>query len=358
MTDKEIYSEIVQLLENGEELILATIVSKEGPTPAALSSKMIVKKSGFETVGTVGGGCLEAEIIKKAQNVMRMEKPEIVKYRLEDEDPESWLICGGTVEILVEPISLNHKPIFEKAVTILMNDSRGVFCTVISENLTKKSIISGIDWFGEKPLEKITKRITSEYDTVIGDEKPQKIKGNVFLDPLIPPVHVFIFGGGHVSLYLSQVTKSVGFHVTVIDDRMKFTDKKRFPHVDNTLCADYEEVFEKIDIDGNSYLIIVTRGHKHDALVLEKALNTEASYIGMIGSRKKVITLYKRLIEKGFDRKKLEKVFSPIGLDIGAKTPEEIAISIVSELIKFKRKGREKEIRHCMQRIVHVMDKI
>jgi len=346
MTDLDIFTTILDLLKEDKEIALATIVSKIGPSPAGLSSKMIIKKEDFDTIGTVGGGCLEAEIVSNARDVFLTGKPRIVKYRLDDDDPLNWLICGGTVEILIEPVSKDTDEIINASVSILEKFSEGILCTIFSEESTRKFLLSKNEWIGKGPDEEISSKIESHYSDVIKSEKSTTIKPFIFLDPLLTIPKLFIFGGGHISRHLAQFSKAAGFHTTVIDDRIKFANKERFSYIDDVICEDFEEVFKKIRIDKNSYVVIVTRGHKHDKLVLDHALQTNAFYIGMIGSKKKVITILKRLHETGYKEDNLRKVFSPIGLELGAKTPEEIAISIVSEMIKIRRKGKDGAVKH------------
>jgi len=141
----------------------------------------------------------------------------------------------------------------------------------------------------------------------------------------------------------------VNFAVKVCDDRDEFATKERFPDANEVIVAGFENIFERLRVDGNSYLVIVTRGHKFDEVVLEKALKTQAKYVGMIGSRKKVITILQKLREKGFSREILSRVYSPMGISIGAVTPEEIALSTVCELVKIRRLGLAAEIGHMTQ---------
>ncbi len=164
---------------------------------------------------------------------------------------------------------------------------------------------------------------------------------DVYIEPVLPPPRVFIFGGGHISLYLAKLTSMVGFQVTVIDDRPEFASKERFPEADEVIAEEFSSIFRRLKINLGSYVVIVTRGHTYDQEVLEWALKTKAKYIGMIGSRKKIQTIYKNLQEKGFPAEDFLRVHAPIGLDIGALTPEEIAVAIVAEMIAVRRKGQE-----------------
>lgn len=153
-------------------------------------------------------------------------------------------------------------------------------------------------------------------------------------------------GAGHVSLFVARLAKMVGFSITLIDDRPEFANYQRFPEADNILITDFKQAFEQLEISQNSYILIITRGHLHDKTVLQHALGTNASYIGMIGSTKKRNIIYKALMDEGFSKNDLEKVYSPIGIDINAETPEEIAVSIVGELIK--KRAPEKETKNLI----------
>jgi xanthine dehydrogenase accessory factor len=162
---------------------------------------------------------------------------------------------------------------------------------------------------------------------------------DIYIDPIIPVPAVFIFGGGHISVSVSKISAMSGFQVTVIDDRPEFANQERFPEAGQVIAEKFSTAFPRLQVTRSSYLVIVTRGHADDQQVLEWALTTEAGYIGMIGSKRKIGTLYRNLEEKGIAREKLLRVHAPIGLDIGALTPEEIAVSIVAQMIQFRRKS-------------------
>jgi len=161
-------------------------------------------------------------------------------------------------------------------------------------------------------------------------------KMEVLLEPIFSEPTVYIFGAGHVSQQLAPLIKGVSFKVVVIDDREMFANNERFPEADEIIVSEFEKCFNKLNIDGSSYLVIVTRGHLYDGFVLEQAIKTNARYIGMIGSKKKIHTLYQNLIKKGIAKEKLDRVYAPIGIDINSETPEEIAVSIAAELIKVR----------------------
>ena len=160
---------------------------------------------------------------------------------------------------------------------------------------------------------------------------------DVFVEPIMPPPTMYIFGGGHISLTLAKIGKLLDFRIVVIDDREDYANTQRFPDADQVLAEDFRKVFPRLKIGKSSYVVIVTRGHKSDELALELALDTPAKYIGMIGSRTKIRTIFDHLRAKGVSQETLDAVHSPIGLDIHAETPEEIAVSILAELIEVRR---------------------
>jgi len=251
----DIYQEIVKLKDKGEEAALVTVISASGSTPREEGAKMLVRADG-SIQGTIGGGSVELQVIKEAIEVIKKGKPLHLCYRLK-EGEELGMVCGGDVEIFIEPI-------------------------------------------------------------------------------LSAPT-IFIFGGGHISLDLAKMAKLVGFKIVVIDDRNEYANPQRFPEAEQTLAIDFARAFSKLKIGKTGYIVIVTHGHMGDETVLERALATEAKYIGMIGSKTKNKVVYSHLLAKGITKEQLDKVYAPIGLSIHAQTPEEIAVSILAEIIQVRR---------------------
>ncbi len=247
----DIFAEISRLRREGRKAALATIIQVQGSIPSYESSKILVRDDG-SIVGTVGGGCVEAEVWTAAQEVMREEKPRRLHFNLNN-NPEldNGLICGGSLDIFVEPI-------------------------------------------------------------------------------LAAPT-VYLLGGGHVSLYVSKVANLAGFDTVIVDDREAFASKDRFPEAREAYAGAWEETLPKLPVNNFSYVVIVTRGHKGDLDCLRWAVTTPARYVGMIGSKRKIIEIFKVLEREGVTPERLESVHAPIGLDIGALTPEEIAVAIVAE---------------------------
>jgi len=255
----DIFEEIVRMRRAGERGALATIVHTNGSIPSYESSRMLVREDG-SIAGTIGGGCVEADVWAAAKEVIQIEQPRKMTFNLNHEaEYDAGLICGGTLEIFVEPI--------------------------------------------------------------------------------LPQPTLYIFGGGHVSSAVARVASSAGFSIGIADDRTTFANQERFPMA-GEIYTTYEEAYEKIKPNASSYLLIVTRGHKDDMRVLAWAVRTGARYIGMIGSKRKVLSVYKALEREGYSAEEFARVHAPVGLDIGALSPEEIAVSIAAELIAVRRNAK------------------
>jgi len=253
----DVYEELVRLRGLGQKCALATIVQVRGSIPSYESAKLLVREDG-SMAGTIGGGCVEAEVWNAAREVIETEKPKHLTFNLgQDAAYDNGLICGGQLDVFVEPV--------------------------------------------------------------------------------LPVPHAFIFGAGHISKSLSKVATLAGFATVVIDNRDTFANRDRFPEAAAVHAAEYEEVFPALTINETSYVIVVTRGHRDDMRVLKLAIGTPARYIAMIGSKRKVLNVVRELEKEGLPREAFERVHAPMGLDIGAISPEEIAISVAAEMIAVRR---------------------
>jgi xanthine dehydrogenase accessory factor len=261
----DVYEEIVRLRNSGHRGAVATIVNVRGSIPSFKTAKMLVRDDG-SIVGTIGGGCVEAEVWQAAREVMETEKPRSMTFDL-NHDPkfDTGLVCGGTLEIFVEPI--------------------------------------------------------------------------------LPPAVLYLFGAGHVAVNVSKVASQAGFEVTVVDDRDAYANRERFPEANDVIAEDFSTILPRLQPSESSFIVIVTRGHHDDMRILRWAVQTSARYIGMIGSKRKTIAIFDELRKEGLSASLFQRVHAPIGLDIGAVTPEEIAVSITAELIA-RRRGVERELPH------------
>ena len=339
----EFYQHLVNWLDEKSSVVMATVISRSGSGPREPGAAMIID-SDAKTVGTVGGGALEAQVMKDAESVFNTTRPLYKTYRLTNQQASDiGMLCGGTVEILIDYLSdTAHGNLFKD---ILQKLEMGQHIELISSiSLKTEQIKTGIGFASADSVETgtldmsgidqttVTSNIEDTLPSLRGDETLR-----YFIQPLHAPDKAYIFGAGHVGEALAPVCAHVGFIPIVIDDRKEFASKDRFPAAGQILVLDaYENCFKDIRVDETCYIVIVTRGHAHDQTVLSHALKTTAAYIGMIGSKKKRNTTYAALRDQGYSDTDLNRVHCPVGLDIGAQTPAEIAVSIVAEMIAIR----------------------
>ena len=252
----DIYEEILRLKKEGRSSAIATIVQCSGSSPQKEGAKMLIRDDG-SILGSLGGGCIEAEIIRASRQAMKDGFPLTIPFELTEK--HGGLVCGGKVLVYIEPV--------------------------------------------------------------------------------IPDPHVIILGAGHVGKALSKVARFSGFRVTVVDDRQEYANRDNIPDAIDIVVTDFDDVFSKLAADRGTYLVIATRGHNHDLDALKAALKTEARYIGLLGSKRKKALLFKTLRDEGFSQTDIDRVITPVGLPIGSVTPEEIAISIMAQIIKYRREN-------------------
>ncbi|MBI4481441.1 MAG: XdhC family protein [Acidobacteria bacterium] len=254
----DIYEEIVRLRKSGEPAALVSLIGAKGSLPRKDAAKMLVRRDG-SFVGSIGGGCTEAEAWQHARKVIESGEATALTFHLtQDDAAESGLLCGGTMEVYIEPI---------------------------------------------------------------------------YPDPVL-----YIFGAGHIAQPLCKIASMVGFQVVVADDRPMFANRDRFPDAHEILAEnDFEEIFPKVKVNEYSYIVIVTRGHRHDLTVLRWAVQTDARYIGLVGSKRKIAILFKEVEQAGIQVERMDRIYTPIGLEIGSETPEEIAVSVAAELIALRK---------------------
>jgi len=348
---QDIYSEIVKALDKKEKCVLATLISRVGSAPRAVGAKYLVKEDGT-SLGSIGGGCVEAEVWQEAQKVIEKQEGRVLHFELTSEQlAEGGLVCGGNIDIFLEPLREDFLNIYQEAVRMRQRGGSAILATLVlvdgdfpkgegSKVLIKNSGEKVGSLLGGAELER---KILGEGEDVLREKKPKVLvlssenrKMEILLEPVFSEPTVYVFGGGHVSEQVAPLVKKVHFKVVIIDDREIFANRERFPEADEVIVSEFEKCFDRLNIGDSSYIVIVTRGHLYDGIVLEQAVESKARYIGMIGSRKKIRTLYQSLMKKGIAKETLGRVHAPIGIDINSETPEEIAVSIVAELIKVR----------------------
>ncbi|MCL4474850.1 MAG: XdhC/CoxI family protein [Nitrospirae bacterium] len=252
----EIYEEVLRLKKEGRPSAMATIVQCVGSSPQKEGAKMLVREDG-SIMGTLGGGCIEAEVIQAALIAMKDAIPQTVPFELTEK--KGGLVCGGKVLVYIEPV--------------------------------------------------------------------------------VPEPRLIILGAGHVGKALSKVAGFSGFKVTVADDRTEYANRELLPDADDVIVSDFDTVFRKVPVDRSMYIVIATRGHNHDLEALKAALRTDAQYIGLMGSRRKKALIFKTLQSEGFSEDDISRVIIPVGLPISSVTPEEIAVSIMAQIIRQRREN-------------------
>jgi xanthine dehydrogenase accessory factor len=342
-----LFKEMLDLLSTGESFVSATILNRSGSAPRSAGTRMVVR-SDASIFGTIGGGILEANVQGLAAEVFRHRRPLVKKFVLSAEDASRMgMICGGQVEVLihfVDALAAANLELHRVLCEALKLRKRAWLITgipademdgnVVAHHLVKNSG-EHVGELEEAMVQRLIALARSREPEVVFDEGRR-----FFVEPLCGEGSVYIFGAGHVSQKLALLTGLVGFRTVVLDDREEFANRDRFETVDEIVVLDsFENALQGLDLDRHSYVVLVTRGHAHDKTLLAEALKTEAGYIGMIGSRRKRDAIYDALQKEGFPVEAFERVYSPIGLNIGAETPEEIAVSIVAELIQ-ARAGR------------------
>lgn len=348
---KDLLEEICRALCEGTHLALATVVSDSGSTPRASGSTMIVFRDG-KISGTIGGGSVEADVIRSALNLFKAPGALLSSYDLtqpgsrDDMD----LVCGGKMRVLIELIaaSRGNLAMFERMSEEIRMTRPFYWVGKVEENGRTRHIERAVltaegKWFGAlRPVPKLEEMLGGSAKD--GEKTSLVVAGDdhYVVAPVLPPETVFLVGAGHVSQEIAPLAKQVGFHTVVIDDRADFASAERFPAADEVVvCNDFVHVFDERIVTLGSCIVIVTRGHRYDKEVLAQSLRTDAGYIGMIGSANKRKSVYDGLIQEGFEQSSLDQVHCPIGLSIDAETPAEIAVSVVAELIQH-RAGRKK----------------
>ena len=290
-------------------------------------------------------------MLNTAKNILPKTESQVCRFDLDGIEDDGKPLCGGAIEFLIESFDKKNLPLFKELSAIIENAGSGALISIISPKKSPEKIfLKNVGQIGAATDTNLTPEAIASIRKLVAKEQSAKIAlengVEIFIETICEQPMVFIFGAGHLSYYISRYAKSLNFRVTVCDDRVEFANKERFPDANNIIVENFESVFDKIDIDKSSYIVIVTKGHKCDEVVLEKAVKTDAKYIGMIGSKRMILTIFKHLTERGISEQTLKKVHSPIGISIGAVTPEEIALSIVAELVKNRRLGHTPETKH------------
>jgi xanthine dehydrogenase accessory factor len=340
---------LCESLAKGEEAVLATIINHQGSTPRTAGTRMVISGDG-RGHGTIGGGTLEARVLEAARELLAGGRSRIVSFDLAAEGVAATeMICGGRVEILLDRVipTAEASAVFNRWQQAQADREDCLFVTVIAgaegniERIDHCLVLADGTVHGPFPLSSSALHQAANEGRAPTPIQVMKIENTtVVIEPTRKPKTLHLFGAGHVARPTAHLASLVGFRVEVMDDRDEFADAARFPDADVIrVLPDFSRALSKVPVDGDSFVVIVTRGHEYDKTVLAQILKTEAGYVGMIGSRRKREAIYRALLTEGFTHEDLRRVHCPIGLDIGAETPEEIAVSIVAQLIRHRARG-------------------
>ncbi|MEK9659955.1 MAG: XdhC family protein [Chloroflexota bacterium] len=340
---KAVYEEAAALARTGGEFVLATVVHTQGSTPQKPGATLLVRADG-STVGTLGGGCVEGDIWFAAKEALRERVGPFFKryYLNEDIAARDGLVCGGTMFFFIEPVLAGNparallpaianaydggEPLAVATVVDAETGEPGARLVVREGGQTEGTLgsaaldVQAVEACREAMPQGKTARIVHE-----GTE--------VFVQGFTAPALLVLVGGGHVNLQVARIAAMMGFRVMVADDRREFASEERFPMAERTVVAPYEHCLDGLPITPNTAVVVGTRGHNFDDVALESAVRSLAGYVGLLGSVRKTVLIYQALLKRGVPAERLKQVHSPVGLDLGGRTPEEIALSIVAQLV-------------------------
>ena len=344
---KEVIREAVNLLGENQPCVLATVVRTRGSTPQKPGAKLLVRKDG-SGVGTLGGGCVEGDIWFAAKEILRRKGgPEFRDYLLnEDIAARDGLVCGGTMYFFIEPLwePQEFLPFGEEMMGAYESGNPVAVATVVKAESGRGRMGAKIllredgttyGSLGDEELDSMALEAARRVADLGTNEHIMTHYGvELFVEGFTTPPTLVLVGGGHVAKATYDLARLLGYRIYVVDDRPQFANKERFPDAEDTVVVpDYTQGLDQIPINANTFIVVATRGHWFDDLALEAAVRTPARYVGLLGSKRKTILIYQRLVGLGVPPERLKEVHAPIGLDIGALTPEELAVSLMSEII-------------------------
>lgn len=350
---QEVFHEAVNRLEKGESVVVATVIRTKGSTPQKPGAKLLVRQDGTGA-GTLGGGCVEGDIWFAAKQLMQQGgEAEYREYELNEElAAEDGLVCGGTMYFLIDPVYTpeDYLPYAREIDFAYKGEGAVALATVIKSGSDGKSRIGDKLFIRENGKTEGTLGNLETDKGAIEKAKILMIHGRneyvmtasgaeYFIEAYTTPPQLVICGGGHVSRALASLAKPLEFRLFITDDREEFANEDRFPEADIIVSEKPEDALPNLPINPNTFIVVATRGHRYDNTALLAAAKTPARYVGLMGSKRKTILIYEDLMRSDLSLDRIREIRSPIGLDIKARTPEEIAISIMSEMLMFRLGG-------------------
>jgi len=352
-----LYQDIARLLDAGTPFALGTVIHTAGSTPQKAGARALFLPGG-QILGTLGGGCMEAEARRRGLQLVQGGPSELLELHLDDDFGwDDGLICGGTASIFLQPRPDGQAEVFQAVLALRERRGRGVLALAATGDPSVVGrcclVLSGetVGELGDPTLQAAVEE-TARGLLLEGREEPRRMTlkesgATVYFEPLLPKPVCFIAGAGHIGAALCHYAARVGFEVAIVDDRPSLCNAERLPDATHVLAADIVQTVRDWPKTPDTYFVIVTRGHRHDAVVLREVVNAPVAYLGMIGSKRKILTIFDEFAAEGLATpEELARIHAPIGLDIGALSVEEIALCIAAELVLVRRKGVEDGPRH------------
>ncbi len=341
----EIYNRFAEWHQSGRSLAMATVVKTWGSAPRPQGSKMIVDDAGVFD-GSVSGGCVETAIIDRAGKVLQTGKPVYLTFGVSRD--EAWsvgLSCGGTLDVLLEPVPADD-PVFTALLRLVQEKKRGVLLTSVhheGEDCTLDRLLLSEEGIVGSPAETLAEYAHSHGDDLLQRRNPEwrELGGkNLFIEPVLPPPRLIVVGGVHVAIPLTQMAPGLGFEVILVDPRESFASRERFPHLDAIIHQWPDEALRTLQPDANTFVVILSHDAKLDDPAILTAVEHGAAYIGVLGSKRTHAKRVERLQQSGLSEAQIASLHAPVGLDIAARTPAEVAVSILAQITAVMRGGK------------------
>ncbi len=336
---KDVLPEIEAWTREGQPFALATVVQTWGSAPRAAGSRMVVGADG-RIGGSVSGGCVEAAVVEAAREVLRTATPKLLHFGVADET--AWavgLACGGTIEVFVERPDPSF---FDRARRLVQGDQAAVLATVVEGPLAGRWLAARPDGPAEGTLGKLTEPVRVAALGALGEGKSLRTRvgeAAVFLDVLRPAPTLVAVGGVHIAIALTRIAQALGYRTIVVDPRPAFGNEARFPHADRVVSEWPDEALGRIGLTRETAVAVLTHDPKLDDPALRAALVSPAFYVGALGSKATQAKRRQRLLEAGLSEAQFGRLHAPIGLDLGGRSPEEIAVSVMAQVVAV-RNGR------------------
>jgi len=351
-----IYHHLLDIRQKGSLLALATVTRTIGSTPQKPGSSALFDLKGL-VAGTVGGGVLEGEVQQIAQRAIRLKESGYYPFKLDGEISHGdGAICGGQAGILIDASPEDHVVVFESVKQSMINRTPGILVTIVTVNTDRGTCIqrfwlTGIEnqtipFLNDPVISGEVQRLLSagkpgDYRELDVSPTGDEHKDMVLLEAIFPPPHLVIAGAGHIGRALSHIGKLLDFEITVIDDRPEYANPANLPDADHILVMDIGSAMEQLEKSPDTFVVILTRGHKDDARALKACIGADMAYIGMIGSKRKITQMQKDFLEHGWAApEEWDLIHAPVGLDIRSVSVQEIAISIAAQLILVKNSNK------------------